>query len=303
MMTKLTPKQIETIAVETVAHRVERIPGWQIEEEKALRGDILDRVHARVETVMAVENMTPAERAAYVIEMEDRYEEMKELIKILLIDPLTGLNVRRYYEETLPRVIEENHPEISMLMVDVDYFKNINDAYGHAAGDFVLRELGKIVNNFFRKRDIKARYGGEEIAVVLPGCNLKIAHEKAEELRHIIEQHEFVFHPHGGMPFTIEPITVSIGVGELTSDEEGATDEKKVRLAKRADALVYAAKDLGRNRVAAQDGFDMTDLYARQEEAARKKKEGEILPTTTTATPEAAAGESTGESASSTPST
>jgi diguanylate cyclase (GGDEF)-like protein len=303
-MTKLTPEQIAVIAEETAARKAERVPGWQIEEERAQRDDILDRVHQRVQTVMSVEAMSPEERAAYVIGIEDERAEMLELIKTLLIDPLTGLNIRRYYEETIPRVIEENHQNISMLMIDADHFKQINDTFGHAAGDFVLRELGKIINQLFRKRDIKARYGGEELFVVMPGCNLKTAHAKADELRMAIESHEFVFHPHRGMPVSIEPITVSIGVGQLEVSEEGTTDEKKALLEKRADALLYAAKDLGRNRVAAQDGFDMEDLYARQAEAARKKQEeaAKILPAATTATAEAATGEPAGESASTTPS-
>lgn len=313
------PEQIETIARETALRRAE-VPEWRASEEAAVRGDIRDRVHARVQTVMEVEGMSPHERALYIIGIEDRVSEMAEMIATLLIDPLTGLNIRRYYEETVPRVIEEEMkkaqvvreltelkegaevqtPEISMLMIDADYFKQVNDTYGHAAGDFVLREMGKIVHQIFRKRDIKARYGGEELVVVMPGCSLKVAREKAEQLRTAIAEHEFIFNPNQGRaPVKISPVTVSIGVGGLSLlEEQGNSDELKLKLEKRADALVYAAKELGRNRVVSQDAVDMEKLLER-----KKAADVQILPAAATAAAESATGESTGESASTAPGT
>ncbi len=179
-MTKLTPEQIISIAEKTTSRGSEEISDWRLEEEETQRNDILNRVRERVRTVMEVENMSPHERAAYVIEKEDELAAMREMINRLLLDPLTGLNVRRYYEETVPRMIEDRlkqagiirelsgfregvegeGPEIAMLMIDADHFKNINDTFGHSAGDFVLKEIGEIINRLFRKRDIKARYGG-----------------------------------------------------------------------------------------------------------------------------------------------
>lgn len=295
--TRLTSEQIEEIALNVASLKAERVPDWQVEEENAQRDDILVRVRERVETVMNFERMSSKEMAAYVIEKEDELAEMREMIRTLLVDPLTGLNVRRFYEETVPRAIEGEASEVAMLMIDADHFKNINDTFGHPAGDFVLKEIGKIIHQLFRKRDIKVRYGGEELVVVMPGCGLKIAREKAELLRQTIEKHEFVFHPHGGVSVLIEPVRVSIGVSELSLlDEKGTPDELKTKLEKRADLLVYAAKDLGRNTVATQNAFDMEKLRKRKE-----KEEGKILPTAATTTTEAASGESTGESASTTP--
>jgi diguanylate cyclase len=311
---KLTYEQIAEIAGPQDSRRMEN---WRVQEEEEARSTIVNRVQQRVQTVMLVENMSAQERAAYIIRVEDEKAEMREMIQTLQIDPLTGLNIRRFYEETFPRLIEdrikqaqivkelseykegveEEAPEIAMLMIDADHFKNINDNYGHAAGDFVLKELGKIINELFRKRDIKARYGGEELVVLMAGCDLKMAREKAELLRKTVENHEFIFHPYGERPVIIEPVRVSIGVGGLNLvDEKGSPDQLKQLLEKRADLLVYAAKDLGRNTVVSQDAVDMEKLRARKE-----KEEGKILPTATTTTTETTARKTSGESTPSAP--
>lgn len=316
MVTNYTPEQIALIAE---SQTIDRSENWHIQEEVAQRNDILNRTHERVKTVMEFQEMSDAEQVQHLIKIEDEKAALMEMISNLLIDPLTGLNVRRFYEETVPRVIEdrikqaqvvkelseykddaeqEEVPEVSMLMVDADHFKNINDTYGHAGGDFVLRELGRIINQLFRKRDIKARYGGEELAIVMPSCDLETAREKAELLRRTIEEHEFVFYTHGSDPVTIKPVRVSIGVGGLNLlKEKGSANDLTKILHKRADALVYAAKDLGRNTVVSQDAVDMEKLLKR-----KAKEEGESLPTTTTTTAKSSTRETSRESTSSAPS-
>jgi diguanylate cyclase (GGDEF)-like protein len=124
-------------------------------------------------------------------------------------------------------------------MVDIDMFKQVNDDYGHLAGDFALREMASIVGATVRREDLFARYGGEEFAIVLVESTVKEAREVAERLRKSIEEHIFSYETN---PFHI---TVSIGITCTTGDEMLSTRD----MIHRADANLYAAKRNGRNRV------------------------------------------------------
>lgn len=128
---------------------------------------------------------------------------------------------------------------LSLVILDLDHFKNVNDNFGHDAGDFVLKELSGIVRqNGVRENDVFARYGGEEFVILLPSTNLKQSFEIAERLRKLIEAHQFKYGE------KVLPITASIGVADYRQGVETGTD-----LFKRADEAVYMAKDGGRNQV------------------------------------------------------
>jgi len=162
-----------------------------------------------------------------------------------LKDPLTQLGNRRYFEEranaVLSRVRRRARP-VSLLMIDIDHFKAINDHYGHPVGDDVLRALAATLAASLRAGDVCGRLGGEEFAVVLPDEDLEGAAASAERLRATIERLQVGTHtPHGRVAFT-----VSIGVAALPRD--GDTLEA---LLERADARLYRAKEGGRNRVVA----------------------------------------------------
>lgn len=155
-----------------------------------------------------------------------------------LRDPLTGLYNRRFMEDSLQRFVrlaDREQREISLLMVDLDHFKRLNDEHGHACGDQVLRETASTLLGALRETDIVCRYGGEELVVILPDCPLERAADKAEFLRLRIEE---LSNTHG------TEISASFGVASLPHTSQSVTD-----LLSAADAALYRAKQGGRNQV------------------------------------------------------
>ena len=155
-----------------------------------------------------------------------------------LRDPLTGLYNRRFMEDSLQRFVrlaDREQREISLLMVDLDHFKRLNDEHGHAFGDQVLRETATTLLGALRETDIVCRYGGEELVVILPDCPLERAADKAEFLRLRIQELSNV---HGA------EISASFGVASLPHTSQSVTD-----LLAAADAALYRAKQGGRNQV------------------------------------------------------
>lgn len=155
-----------------------------------------------------------------------------------LRDPLTGLYNRRYMEDCLQRFVrlaDRENREVSVVMVDLDHFKTLNDQHGHAFGDAVLRDTAMTIVGALRETDIVCRYGGEEMVVILPDCNLDRAADKAELLRKRIE----------GLGQThAAQISASFGVASVPYTSNGVTD-----LLAAADAALYRAKQAGRNQV------------------------------------------------------
>lgn len=172
-------------------------------------------------------------------DVEAKYHE--EIYRMMIIDGLTQAHVKRYLLETLEKEVMRAHRharDLSLIMFDIDHFKRINDNYGHLAGDFVLKELARIVQDRVRRDEVFARYGGEEFAIILPETNLAGAHALAEGLRERIAQSRFIFQ--GNMI----PVTISMGVAPLSAAEKTGPD-----LIRSADAKLYEAKRSGRNRV------------------------------------------------------
>lgn len=156
------------------------------------------------------------------------------------IDALTGAHNRAAMNETLDREVELAHRHksaLSVIMFDLDHFKNINDNYGHLTGDDVLRECVECSNQALRGTDMLFRYGGEEFVVLLPGVNATGADLAAERLRSLIEKH--VFNSTKGSV----PVTISVGTTSLTLKDTAKT------LIERADKALYVAKCSGRNCV------------------------------------------------------
>jgi diguanylate cyclase (GGDEF)-like protein len=159
----------------------------------------------------------------------------KYLSQIIEIDPLTKTLNRRALMARLKLYLSAGIP-ISVMMLDIDNFKRINDTYGHLTGDKVLKELSEIIEKSLRSEDFVGRYGGEEFLIVLPRTNKETAFKVAERIRRKIERHRFP------VP---EPVTVSIGVADST---EGESLEELISL---ADERLYRAKRSGKNRVIA----------------------------------------------------
>jgi diguanylate cyclase (GGDEF)-like protein len=156
-----------------------------------------------------------------------------------LRDPLTGLYNRRYMEDCLQRFVrlaERENREISLIMVDLDHFKRLNDEHGHSFGDQVLRDAALTLTGSLRETDIVCRFGGEELVVILPDCPLERAADKAELLRLRIEE---LSNTHGA------DISASFGVASVPHTSQSVTD-----LLQAADQALYKAKQAGRNQVA-----------------------------------------------------
>jgi diguanylate cyclase (GGDEF)-like protein len=171
--------------------------------------------------------------------IENAYHE--EIYRLTTIDGLTQISNKRNFTETLEREVARAHRyqrALSLVMFDIDFFKNINDTYGHLAGDYVLKQLASTVKTKIRREDLFARYGGEEFSIVLPEIALGPSLVFAEKVRQLIEQHEFRFEN------TRIAVTISMGVASVSEqvrDVEG--------LVRAADEQMYAAKSQGRNRV------------------------------------------------------
>lgn len=168
--------------------------------------------------------------------------ENSELRRDNTVDPLTGLFNRRHLEQLLERELEfaaRSLLPLSIIMVDLDHFKSINDQHGHAAGDAVLAGVAGVIRARLRKYDAPCRYGGDELLVIVPGASAVEAQVLAEALRLQIEQASF----NDGV-CALPGVTASLGVASYP--EHGTTPES---LKRRADAALYVAKAAGRNRV------------------------------------------------------
>jgi diguanylate cyclase (GGDEF)-like protein len=161
-------------------------------------------------------------------------------------DPLTGLFNRRYMEETLDRELsraEREHCPLSLILLDIDRFKQYNDTFGHEAGDIVLSSLGALLRSASRAGDVACRYGGEEFVLILPAASLADAQRRAEEIRDAIRGLRVT---HGGRP--LEAVRCSMGVAAFP--EHGGMSGALLRA---ADAALYRAKREGRDQVVLAD--------------------------------------------------
>ena len=170
---------------------------------------------------------------------EAKYHE--EIYRMTIVDGLTQIHNKRYLFEALERecIRARRHDRaLSLIMFDIDYFKKINDQFGHLAGDYALRELARVVQERIRRDEIFARYGGEEFSIVLPETDLDGAQALAENIRKRVDEHKFVFQGES------IPLTISLGCARLLEADKAAQD-----LVQKADDKLYQAKREGRNRV------------------------------------------------------
>jgi two-component system cell cycle response regulator len=190
---------------------------------------------------LAARVRTQIRRKRYADKLRDNVQLS---IEMAVTDPLTSLHNRRYFEAhaaaALEQAVQRGRP-LSLLILDIDHFKLINDSFGHAAGDEVLREFAHRVRKNLRGIDLPCRIGGEEFVVVMPDTDMTIAAVVAERVRRKIEREAFTVQ--AGERFV--DVTVSIGAASLVEAEDLAT------LLHRADKALYRAKNDGRNRVVA----------------------------------------------------
>jgi len=171
--------------------------------------------------------------------VERAYHE--EIYRMTIRDGLTSIANVRYLNEFLEREFARSRRhgrELAVILFDIDHFKRINDSLGHLTGDYVLREMARIVDSRVRRDELFARYGGEEFCLVLPETSSEGAVQYAEQVRRLIEEHRFVFDG------AVVPVTVSLGVALFAPEMKSPID-----IIRAADEALYRAKRGGRNRV------------------------------------------------------
>lgn len=180
-------------------------------------------------------------------ELQQRLDEIThlkaELQEQAIRDPLTGLHNRRYLFEFMERefnLSKRQRKVISVLMLDIDHFKNINDTYGHSAGDAVLQATAHLLQEFTRETDLACRYGGEEFLLLLPDMDCATALQRAEALREKLQETSVAYND-----FSLS-VTASIGLAFYSANGKDYHE-----IIQKADASLYAAKEQGRNRVVA----------------------------------------------------
>lgn len=176
----------------------------------------------------------------YVDTERQHSKELKELVNK---DELTGLYNHRYFQDYLQNNLEDaqkQNKQVSLLFMDIDYFKNYNDINGHQSGDLLLKQIGKILKDSIRENDVVARYGGEEFAAILPNTDEENAIEIGEKIRSAIQNTEFV----GQENQPNKNITISIGVSSYPTRAIS-----KHQLINTADDALYRAKSFNKNRV------------------------------------------------------
>ena len=211
--------------LESSSHRIDLL--------KEGANDYVSKPVINDELMVRVQNLIKTKKLIdYVNEQQDHLRELA------MKDQLTGLYNRHFLMEVGPKRIKEAYRHeygLSLLMIDLDRFKWINDNHGHAVGDEVLSEVGALLKNHCRQDDLAARFGGEEFILILGHCDKDSANAKAEEIRLAIENLK---------PASLD-LTASIGVASLENDSE----EDLAGLFARADEAVYQSKEKGRNQV------------------------------------------------------
>jgi two-component system cell cycle response regulator len=170
--------------------------------------------------------------------------KVQQSIELALVDPLTGLNNRRFLETHLATMLDQaqrRRAPLSLMIFDIDHFKNVNDTYGHDCGDEVLKGFADRLRKVIRGGDLLCRLGGEEFVIVMPDLSVEIAAKVAERTRSAIQSEPFVIDRAG----RAIPVTVSIGVAGRGRDNDPDS------LYRRADRALYRSKSEGRNRVTA----------------------------------------------------
>jgi len=225
--------------LENMDRNLEKHHGYIDESKKAIKTQNIEQIENLHKKITALEKENKQlkkylnEKKVILHRLEDRFHEFKNLS---YTDSLTKLLNRRAFDETLKK-LKESKTDFSIIYLDIDDFKKINDTYGHAIGDEVLKNVGEILNSYIRKDTKAFRLGGEEFVILLPNINADIAYKIAERIRKIIENHR-IHKKQQEINFT-----ASFGVTTFKKGEDIQT------FLERADKAMYQAKKSGKNRV------------------------------------------------------
>ncbi|MDH3217516.1 MAG: GGDEF domain-containing protein [Candidatus Krumholzibacteria bacterium] len=216
---------------------------WWVQDRKSTNGTFVNERRVKRERLSDGDQIRFGEVIFKFLtgdNIESAYHE--EIYRLAIQDGLTGVHNKRYLLDFLEREIAgalRHQQPLTLVIMDVDHFKRVNDQRGHLAGDAVLKEIARRIEPRMRREELFARYGGEEFAAVLTMTPLEGGIRFAEQLRRLVADEQFIFE---NARF---PITMSFGVATM-QDEQDITREA---LIKRADAQLYKAKHGGRNRV------------------------------------------------------
>ena len=195
-----------------------------------------------------------------VTEVAELRQNLTELSNLIRTDTLTGIANFRYFQQALEQEIERTQRSgqpTSLIMLDIDFFKTVNDQWGHEAGNRALIHISRLLQQIVRKLDIPCRYGGEEFAIILPDTNLSASIPVAERIRQGIEK----------SPLDVDgqavPMTVSLGITTYTNKQQTTVED----LVKQADQYLYQAKETGRNQVCHAD-LPCVDIVTTEERQA-----------------------------------
>ena len=204
-----------------------------VEHMDFLESALNRKVGISVATLDYLSNIKDILKEPKIIE-ENKIELVAEFSTI---DELTRLYSRDVFDVTLLKYIEESkrtHSPLCLILIDVDDFKQVNDQFGHQKGDEVLTEIGACINEIVREMDLAARYGGEELAIILPNTDIEKAYILGERIRDNVAK----------LTFQGFSVTVSVGVGDMSLKKNNTPET----LIKAADVALYKAKDMGKNR-------------------------------------------------------
>lgn len=202
--------------------------------------NVLDEIQHNIEEIIQSFPIPDDNKLDVIKKINFMYSQTKYLS---VTDGLTGLYNRRHFQCNFDREFlrsERYDSKLSLAMIDIDFFKQVNDTYGHGCGDYVLKEIAYLALQTFRKTDMVFRYGGEEFAVILTETDIQNAIIPCERLRKNVETYPFIYN---GQPFNV---TISAGVCEKDSSILSAFD-----LFEKTDKALYHAKETGRNQVKA----------------------------------------------------
>lgn len=232
LKTRVLSKDIPVIILTSKAEPADKIKGLELGAvDYVTKPFDAGELIARVNTHLRMKELYEA--------LQDKNRQLQEMANR---DGLTDLYNHRYFHEHLVREIERVKRYggvVSFVLADIDFFKKINDTYGHQAGDNVLKEIAQILKNGIRDSDLAARYGGEEFALVLLQTQVEVALQTSERLRIQIAEHPFS----GFFP----PLHITASFGVATFPAVGIKEEKD--LVEAADQALYQAKKEGRNKV------------------------------------------------------
>lgn len=199
--------------------------------------EMLDEIQRNIEEIITSFPVSEDNKLEVIRKINFMYSHTKHMS---LTDPLTGLYNRRHFDSCIEREFLRSKRyggNFSLAIVDIDFFKKINDNYGHLCGDFVLKEVAYLILDNFRKTDLVFRYGGEEFVIILTETDIEGARVSMERLRERVESNKFIYNS--------EPLSLTISCGISTTQNVESINE----FIDNADKALYKAKQDGRNRV------------------------------------------------------